>query len=204
MIYRFNLSNSTTRKMVTVDGSKTLRQIFADNYVEIGNGNINFDGTTYTAAEIDDPIDNLGIDPDTVHFLSSVVKRDNAVTAVQAGSALVIASGIKADELKTMVDFAPEFTELKDEDGEVQFMVRIGDGDGMISKFGAMYGTRTNADGYPTITVTAPESVEDVKAWAKGYGRMIVKLNEAEAKMKEHLAEVLAKKEEAENAITFA
>lgn len=165
---KVNLSNNITRKAVIVDENSTLRSVLEQNDIDYSRGMTALDGCTLSPGEIDKTFADFGITE--VTYLSVVVKADNAASIKIAGSACVVESAAKLEDIKLLEKFRPNALKLFEGEGsnkEVVFAVgSVKAGSGSINAYGASFGTATTANGKATITMMVPEGTEDPKAWA--------------------------------------
>lgn len=208
MILRMVLQNNMSKTVAMVNSEKTIREALSENGFEIGRGQISLDGSTLRPGDIDQPLDTWMLDENVEHFLYVVVKADNAAKATIVGGALVVSGSATPDQIKTLAKYRPNALKLMEgENGkkECVFAVDAGKGYGSISKFGAVFGEYTDADGKATITVEVPEGLADVKDWAIEYlGTSILNLNKVEAQFEGQLADAAEERAVIEASISVA
>ena len=202
---RVTIANNMSRETVMVNSSKTVREVLTENGFEIGRGQVSIDGSMLRPGEIDNAFDVWGLDENVDHFVSFAVKADNAAKATVAGGALIISSIATPEQLKTLAKYRPSALKLMD-DKQCVYAVDAGKGYGSISKFGAVFGEFTDAEGKATITVEVPEeNIHDAKDWAVEYlGTSILNLNKVEAQFEAQLADAAAERTAIENSISVA
>ena len=200
-VYQVKVTNNKYKETLTVTGDKTLRDVFETADIAYEDGLINFNGSTIRPNELDRALDEFDLNDAKTQTLSAVRKETQAVTGDVIGNTLVITSGINQDDFNDISTYYPKSTKLYDEDLEEIYQVNCSAaGDGSINKFGAVFG-RPNANGYPTITVSIPEEVTDVKEFVKPYAFMLKNIIGIEEQMNTYRENAAAAKAEIENMI---
>lgn len=130
---------------------------------------------------------------------------------VIAGSAMVVTSAAKLEDIKTLAKYAPKALRLfeKDEDGKKEevFAVCVAEGGkGSIGNYGASFDNVTHdKDGKATITMCIPGDVKDAKEYAaETIGKAVMLLNKVEAQFEAALKSVDAEKSAVRANITIA
>ena len=103
-----------------------------------------------------------------------------------AGDAIVIKSGKKLEQLKTLEKYNPKSLKLfeTDEDGNKEQVFEVGTGlYADVGQFGVVFASASKDDEkLAQVTLNVPAGVVDVKAWAADtYGLVITRLNAVEA-----------------------
>lgn len=187
MKYNFSVENSLTRKSVIIDGEATVRDLFNEAGIVIGNGRVCVGGKYVD--DIDVTIDELGLNNNHVIKALSIVKSENAASAKVTGGACVIISEMKLEDVEKLEKYAPEALTLFDNEGEIEFVVDTSSGAGSLSAWGATFGKHTTADGKATITLSY-EGNDPAKYIEDMYGVGLYKLTKLEQNVDEALAEV--------------
>lgn len=73
---RVTVGTNTNRKNVVVDETATLRQVLENNEIDYSRANVNLDGASLNAGDMDKSFADLGITENC--FLIASVKQDNA------------------------------------------------------------------------------------------------------------------------------
>lgn len=73
---RVTVGTNTSRKNVVVDEATTLRQVLESNEIDYSRANVNLDGASLNAGDMDKSFADLGITENC--FLIASVKQDNA------------------------------------------------------------------------------------------------------------------------------
>ena len=191
------ISNSMNRKTVIVNSAKTIRDIMTENGFEIGNAAVTIDGSTLRPGELDASLDTFGLNANVQHFVNSVIKADNAASALLTGGALVIASSATLDQLRLLEKYRPEAMKLYDESGKnLLFHVGTCEGYGFLGAYGAAFGQFEDNEGHATITLQIPEDVTEKESWVMDtYGHALLKLNQIEQSYALRIAEARAEQE---------
>lgn len=124
---------------------------------------------------------------------------------IVAGDAMVIESDYTLDDIAKLKEYRPKALTLFDDDGTTEvFKVGITKGVGVISKYGASFGSASkNGEGKAIITMIIPSCVEDAIAYAENLiGTAIINLNKVERQFEDALAEVAIEREKICESIT--
>lgn len=207
MFISVTIGNNTKRAAYTVDSATTLAAAMKEHGVDPNVGTVALNGATLQKSELQKTFDDFGVTDSC--FLISSVKADNAAEVHVAGSAVVIASTMKPEELAVLKKYRPSALELTEGSGEnkktVYAIGLAGDGDanGSFNAKGAMFSKRTNQAGKATITIAIPAEVKDPKAWAvETLGVALLNLNKLEQGLAAKVTEVAEEKKKIEEAIT--
>ena len=136
--------------------------------------------------------------------ISITAKSDNAADATVTGSALVVTSALKLDDLKTVKKYRPKALRLYEEnDGrkEETFRIELYSGTGELDKNGAVYGDTVNAEGKAQITIMLDDVAAD--AVKDDFGPALLKLAKLEGTLGAAMEEIAAEKAEIEGHIHF-
>lgn len=180
---KVSVSNGLDGKDITAKSTRTLRSLLEEANVNYGRGLLQFNGSILPVTALDDTLDSLVENPDRTQILRMTVKADNAVTAVVAGSSLVLVSSATPDQIKTLKKYRHDALCSKDKDGKAtnDYSISIEDGDGYICNIGTIFTTRTDAEGHATVTVPIPNDVEDVKKYIQDkYGYAMLNIRKIE------------------------
>lgn len=116
------------------------------------------------------------------------------------GSAMVLTSDVKLEDIKKLEKFSPESLKIIDENENEVF--KIGTGLNGFNKYGATF-NEANADGKAVATVLLPEGIENKAKYVKdNYGYALLKLNTLEEFIAEALTELSADFEKIDANIT--
>lgn len=119
--------------------------------------------------------------------MSSVVKADNGVQAVLAGSALVVKSAYKLKDWQNAMKYNPEL-DLKSEEGESLFKVFIEEGPGSLNENGVVWSEVPDKEGYAIVTILLDPTSEEKEELAKEkLGLPLILLKQMEESLKETL-----------------
>ena len=193
MMINVEVRNSTSSQSMNVSDTTTVLEALERAGMDVSRGMISFNGCTLTASDMNKPMGELGARQDGTNFIQSVVKADNAASAVVRGGAMVISSAVTPEELNTLAKYRPDALSLKDAEGKkTVFSVGVAkEGYGDIGKYGAEFSNTTDKDGHATITVLLPEGTEDKKKWAEDYlGVAILNLSKVEEQFAAQLEDV--------------
>lgn len=200
------MSNNVSRKSVIIDENTTLRAALEAEQIDYSRGMTSLDGCTLAPGDLDKTFADFGITNQC--YLMCVVKADNAANIKIAGSACVIESEAKLEDIKLLEKFRPAaltLTEGKDSHKEVVFAVGTTKGNGSINAFGASFGTATTADGKATITMMIPEGTDKPKEWAVDkIGVAILQLNKVEEQFNGAVEEVKVEQQAVADCITVS
>jgi hypothetical protein len=184
-------------------GEDTLRDVFDNAGLEMGNGTLSVDGASVEVNQIDRPISELGLNEEIVHSMTSVAKLNCAYNVFLAGGAAIVVSKFSPDDLATTAKYKPKLLQLKDDDGDIRFSVSAVKGTtGSLNKFGAAFSSAKNSEGRATITIPL-EDGKNTKEWfVDNYANALFMLGEVEAQVEESLGAVYEAKETLASSIT--
>ena len=121
------------------------------------------------------------------------------------GNAIVITSGVKIEDLKTIQKYRPcALTLFGGEDGkEPMFVVKTGCASS-FNKYGATFAEATRGEngGYATMTIVDEISGDPAEFVAEKYGTAIRNLNALEEKLNGVLDEIVAERQSVKDSIT--
>lgn len=126
------------------------------------------------------------------------------------GSAIVITSSIKVEEIELLEKYKPEALTLTevDEDGDKvpKFKIGLGDGHGSVNKFGISFAKKSlNPDGYATVTGIYNGEADSVKETvADEVGAPVDMLRELEETVPAAVDEVKTKRQAVIDSIELA
>lgn len=187
---KVNVSNGLDGAVIIAESTRTLRSLFEEANVKTNRGILQFNGAILTDTDMDSTLESLVTNPESTQILRMTVKADNACKAIIAGSSVVVCSSATPEQLKVLKHYCPDYLQLKNANGEVEFMVSIADGVGSFNKVGVVFSNRTDANGNATVTLNIPEEVTDVKKYVEEtYGFALLKLDKLEAEFNRALSE---------------
>lgn len=116
------------------------------------------------------------------------------------GTALVMESSMKIEDVKKVAKYAPETLKILDEDGDVEFMVKVASPGtaGSINDFVVAFAdTTTSAEGKAQVTlaINVWDGTDLKEMIADEFGTALVKLQEIESKFPAIVAKVQADRE---------
>lgn len=122
------------------------------------------------------------------------------------GNALVIKSGCKLEDIKTLEKYNPKALALYDEEGKVTFKVGTTTAQGSINQYGASFRDASMDDEKKaTITLAIPAGITNAAEYAEEVvGVAILNLNKVEEGVGEAIAEVAAERAKIRESITVA
>ena len=108
------------------------------------------------------------------------------------GSAIVVTSDLKLEDLNKLTKFRPEALVLRDENHDPVFAIAVTAGNGSLNEFGATFSNEVTDDaGHATLTLIRHGVAENVRlAVADKIGPYLLKLNKLEENLKGILDEV--------------
>ena len=137
--------------------------------------------------------------------ISITAKSDNAAEAVVTGSALVVTSALKREDLETIAKYRPKALRLyettEDNKKDLAFAIMLGRGTGELDKNGAVYGETVNAEGKAQITIILDDVDKDVVK--DDFGPALLKLAKLESALGAAMDEIAAEKASIEEHIQF-
>ena len=188
------VGNNVTRRAVIVDENTSLRKVSEDNQIDYSLGMTTLDGATLQAGELDKSFKDFGITEQC--YLMNTAKAVNAAGIKVIGNTVFVESEFTPAELKEVSKYRPQALQLVDEETkEPIFAVGITAGDGTIGKFGAEYGSASNADGKALISKKIPDGVDAKRYIEDTIGVSILLLKKVEAGLSDKLAEIEEEKE---------
>ncbi len=187
------IGNNVSRESDIFSEDTTLRQALEAHEIDYAIGQTSLDGVTLKAGDLDKTFAEMGVT--TKCYLLNVAKIDNAATIKVSGSAMIVESGYKLEDIKKLEKYRPEALKLYEGEGankKMVYKVFTGKGGaGAINENGATFGVNTTADGRATITVIIPDGVDDPKAWVEeNVGVGILRLNKVEEQYAQFLADI--------------
>lgn len=196
------------RETVFESETTTIRKILESNGANYNVAVTSLGGRTLTTADLDKTIGSL-MPPETSEvYLTCLVKADNAVNVSVAGSAIVVTSELKREDLVTMQEYRPKaLTRFEGEGAEKQpvFAISVDEGTGSVNKISATFGKRTTEDGKATITLALPADVGDVKKYIeKKLGSALLQISYFENELKAAMEDIVAEKKKIAECITVA
>ena len=202
---KVTIGSNINRSTVIIDENTTLRQAFEDAGIDYTLGMASLDGSTLGPGDLNKTFADFGVTEKC--YLLTVVKADNAATIKIAGSACIVESAHKLEDIRLLEKFRPNALALfEGENGKKEMTFRVGaakTGNGSINSVGATFGSQPTGAGKAAITMIIPEGVTDPKKWAADtIGVSIIKLNAVESQFEAALAEVKTEQEAVNNAIT--
>lgn len=125
------------------------------------------------------------------------------------GSAVVITSAVKYEDIEKVQKYRPDALTLKNEEKEPVFRIGVTDrGPGGIDKYGASFGGHTfdeNRLATITLMTIGGDTAEEIKdAIADKYGAALLSINKIEATLPTVIDEINAERDLIRGAITVA
>lgn len=186
-------------------GTATPREVFDELNVNYGMSVVNLNSRRLTGSELDMTFADLGVTEDC--YLTSVVKADNAVTAKVEGSAVIITSSLKREDIELAAKYRPESLKVYDGDGKdrkLVFAVAAVEGTGDIGKFGACFGKNTNAEGNAVIALLFDDVDDPAAELEEYYGSALLNIEKVEAVMADVIEDIHAEQAKIRSKITVA
>ena len=193
---KVTIVSNNPRQSYIVSEMKTVKQILDEKDIDYSTANVMVDGASLAAGEINKTLSDLGVVEKTV--ISVQVHKDNAAKATIAGSACIVTTTLKPEEIQTLKDLAPEALTLVDEDtGEEVFGLDYTPGaPGSLTAYGANLGSQTDSEGFCTITILLNPEEEDPKDLVyRSLGRPLMLLEELENSIHEFLPQLKEQEE---------
>lgn len=212
-ITQIKVMNGSDAEIVSAKSTDTIQEVLDKSGVHFSsNALIQVNGAFLGRGSLGQTtVEDVVVDPDITQLITAEIKSQNAADeacALVTGSAMVITSTVTPEQIKTMKKYRPNALKLYEGEGaneKLVFEVDIEEGPGFINRAGAIYSERTDKNGKATITMTIPEDVTDVKAWAHDkLGVSILNLRKVEKQFAPMLDEVKAEKEAVAAAIKVA
>ena len=202
---KVTVGNNVERTSVIVDENVTLKSVLEQVEFDYSRTSMNLDGTTLKAGDINKTFAEFGITDSC--YLLAVAKADNAAKVNVVGDAMVVTSGAKLEDIKSIAKYRPNALVLmggKDNKEEL-FRVGVTKGAGSISQYGVSFGKESRGDeGFAQITLLLPDG-KDVKEYISDtYGRALLNLEKLEGTFHGVLEEIGAEKARIEAVITVA
>lgn len=122
------------------------------------------------------------------------------------GQAVVVTSGLKLEDIKTIEKYRPDALILKGGENNKEELFRIGTGAGSINQYGASFNEATRDDNkFAVITLTTDYSGDDIKGYvADQLGSAITNLKALEEKLPEVVESIKAERKAIMDGITLA
>ena len=199
------IGNNMSRKSVIIDENTTLRSALEANNVDYTIGTTSLDGSTLSAGDLDKTFAHFGVTEKC--YLLNVVKADNAAAVKIAGSACVVESSAKLEDIKLLNEFRPNALSLFDTvDGKKEAIFCVGvaaKGTGSVNKYGVSFAPAADSNGKAVVTMMIPEGTDDPKKWAaEKIGVAILHLSKVEAQFAAALEDVRKEQASVAAAIT--
>ena len=186
----------------------TIRQILEEAGVDYATSLVAVNGHNYRGADLDLALSQVlpaGVDN---AFISCVKKTDNAASATITGSAVVVTSDVKREDLATIEKYRPKMLHLFEGEGDERqevFCIGLNEETGWLGRNGAIFGKRTTDEGKATITMVLPNNVTDAKKYVEEqYGVSLLMLDKFEASVEAVLTEINNEKTKISEHITVA
>ena len=199
------IGNNMSRKSVIIDENTTLRSALEANNVDYTIGTTSLDGSTLSAGDLDKTFAHFGVTEKC--YLLNVVKADNAAAVKIAGSACVVESSAKLEDIKLLNEFRPNALGLFETvDGKKEAIFCVGvaaKGTGSVNKYGVSFAPEADSNGKAVVTMMIPEGTGDPKKWAaEKIGVAILHLSKIEAQFAAALEDVRKEQASVAAAIT--
>lgn len=75
---RIKITSNSSRKTVTAQPNQTIAEILEDNNISFAGAALHLDGSLVMPDELDETLEDLGIEDETEVALTSIVKADSA------------------------------------------------------------------------------------------------------------------------------
>ena len=203
---RIRLVTTANQEIINASEEATVREILADNdIVSLAGAVTALDGCNLTAGDIDKTLPELGVEDECV--LSVVVKTANAAKATIAGSACIVTSAMKLEDLKLIKKYRPKTLNLYEGEGkekELVFSIDVTEKSvGSMNKYGATFGPHTTQDGHATLTISVTADEKDPKeAVMEKIGVGLLKLNKLEGTFAGVIEEIKKEKADIDSCVT--
>lgn len=184
---KVTVGTGLNREDVIVEGSKTPKEIMAENHIDFSRGGIQLDGCPLTSDKMNTPIEKLVNGADSC-FLVSIVKADSGAKLQKLGNSITLSTSILAKDFTRLSKLSPEALELRDAEGKAYFKVAFGP-KADISKFGITFDS-TNEVGAMYLTKDAAPSPTDAAIIAEAYLGELTNLIDIEDQVVEALKTV--------------
>lgn len=195
---KVTLITNAGRSTLLVDANTTVRTVLDDNNVNYAVGTTSIDGSPLKTGEMDKTFAALGVDEKC--YLAVVVKADNAAKAVISGSACVVTSTVKREDLETIKKYRPNALTAYEGEGDKRepvFAVNVCDGPGSINTYGATFGKATDSEGHATITILLDPNIGDPAAVIEEkIGMAMLQLSKLESGVEQILGDIKKEREE--------
>ena len=204
-ITKCNVSNGLSGKIFNAASDRTIRSLFEEAGVNVGNGLLQVNGSILEASDLDKTLADVVENPDVTQIIRMTVKANNACKAILTGSAFTIVSSATPEQLRKLKRFHRDALEIMNEKTKtVDFMIDISDDEGCINQYGAVFTNRTDAEGHATVTIYVPADVDAKEYVRNEFGRTMLKINEIESNFANAFAEISNDEESIENMISVS
>ena len=187
---KVTLVSNNPRINKIVSENMTVRQLLEENNIVYSNASVAVDGIPLSLGDMDKSLMEHGITEKCI--VSAMPNKDCAAQAVVMGSACIVKSTLKPEEIRTLKKLHPEELVMTDEDGDPVFAIDIDEGiPGTINSNGACFGNSTSENGNATITVLLdPETEDPVGMVYEKLGKALVNLDKMEKQLAEKIPEL--------------
>ena len=202
---KVTVGNNVERTSVIVDENVTLKSVLEQVEFDYSRTSMNLDGTTLKAGDINKTFADFGITDSC--YLLAVAKADNAAKVNVVGDAMVVTSGAKLEDIKSIAKYRPEALILKGgkDNKEEIFRVGVTKGAGSINQYGVSFGKESRGDeGFAQLTLLLPDGKDAKEYISDTYGRALLNLEKLEGTFPGVLEEIGAEKARIEAVITVA
>ena len=186
----------------------TIREVLADNDINLGNGKLLMDGFPVQAADINKPLSELCVNEGKC-YLAITQKTENAATVSAVGDSLVFTSAMKLEDLKLIEKYRPEALtvyEEKDDKKVKVFKAMTGDeAGGELTAYGVVFSANASPEGYARVTMfhdLPTDKLED--AIVDEFGPALLRLNALEAQLTGKVDEIKEEHARIKETITVA
>lgn len=192
---RIKLNHTAGRFDIVAREDDTIISVLDANDVNYEVGAVFLNGKNLTSDDLDMTFEEAGV-KETAR-LTVVVKTQNAAKVTIAGNSCVITSSMTLADLQLAEKLNPEALILTNEKDDEIFRVSHTEknASGYLNKFGATFGSRANAEGKATITLSLPEGVSNPAEYVEEeYGLALLMISTMEEGMPEVMEAIRADK----------
>ncbi len=129
---------------------------------------------------------------------------ENTAKIYIMGAAAVLVSGRSLEDWKKVEKYSPEALKIVNEEGEIVFTIKTGEGGGSVTDEGICWGNYTGVDGNATVTTPLDDDITDKKAAVMDImGSAILDLMDLEKELPDLLEKIGEKEKEIEAQIVM-
>ena len=188
-----------------VKSTATLREVLEANDVNYRGFSVMVEGEV--TRDLDRPVGEMTDNEKLYVCIAS--KQDNAASATIMGSALVVTSSLKLEDIKLIEKYRPEaLTLYQEKDGKLVKIFKImtdEEGAGSLSENGACFGPTASPEGNARLTMFCGALEGDAEAaFIDQFGAAILRLNDLEAALVDQTEAIRAEHELIKSSIVIA